>query len=118
MWLPWGRFRIKGRVSRGVAILDLKGKIVGPKAGKTLSEHMNRLLAANKKKIGLNLKKLRRIDNHGAAAFLAAYKLTEQKRGELKLVSPRKEVRKVLDKVLLTVFIDVCPTEKDALNRF
>ena len=98
--------------------MDLKGKFVGPKAGKTLSEHMNRLLAANKKKIVLNLKEVRRIDNHGAAALLAAYGLAEQKGGELKLASPRKEVRKVLDKVLLTIFVDVCPTEKDALNRF
>ncbi len=116
MKLPWDSYSIKVRDAQGVTVLDLKGKMVGEKDRKTLGERVSQLLAANKKRFVLNLKKVRRIDNYGVAALLGAYKLISEKRGELNLVNPSQEVKKQLDKVFLTAFLDVHDNEQEALT--
>ncbi len=116
MKLPWDSYSIKVRDAQGVTILDLKGKMVGEKDSESLGERVSQLLAANKKRFVLNLKKVRRIDNYGVAALLGAYKLISEKRGKLSLVNPSQEVKKQLDKVFLTAFLDVHDSEQEALT--
>ena len=117
MKLPWNSYSIKVRDAQGVTVLDLKGKMVGEKDSETLGERVSQLLAANKKRFVLNLKKVRRIDNYGVAALLGAYKLISEKRGKLSLVNPSQEVKKQLDKIFLTAFLDVHDNEQEALTR-
>ena len=116
MKLPWDSYSIKVRDAQGVTILDLKGKMVGEKDSETLGERVSQLLAGNKKRFVLNLKKVRRIDNYGVAALLGAYKLISEKRGKLSLVNPSQEVKKQLDKIFLTAFLDVHDNEQEALT--
>lgn len=115
MKLPWKSYNIKARESQGVSILDVSGGITRGKAPQALRERVNQLLAANKRTILLNLKEIRRIDNHGIAALLAAYSSAQQQGGELRLVNPSKEVQQRLDDILLTVFLDVYGDEAEAL---
>ena len=116
MKLPWDSYSIKVRDAQGVTILDLKGKMVGEKDSETLGERVSQLLASNKKRFVLNLKKVRRIDNYGVAALLGAYKLISEKRGKLSLVNQSQEVKKQLDKIFLTAFLDVHDNEQEALT--
>ena len=116
MKLPWDSYSIKVRDAQGVTILDLKGKMVGEQNSEILGERVSQLLAVSKKRFVLNLKKVRRIDNYGVAALLGAYKLISEKRGKLSLVNPSQEVKKQLDKIFLTAFLDVHDSEQEALT--
>ncbi len=116
MKLPWDSYSIKVRDTQGVTVLDLKGKMVGEKDSESLGKRVSQLLAVNKKRFVLNLKKVRRIDNYGVAALVGTYKLISEKRGKLSLVNPSQEVMKQLDKVFLSAFLDVHDSEQEALT--
>lgn len=111
----WKNYSITVEETQGMYLVQLKGKITRGEASDKLRQSVEQLLNSNKKVVVLNMRKVKKIDNHGIAALVAAYGTSQQRRSRLKLMDPSKEVLQALDKVFLTAFVDVCRNETEAL---
>ena len=116
-WI-WRGCRISTRESHGVVILDVRGSLTRESSIQTLGRQVSDLLATGERNFLLNLKKVRRINDHGLSALLGAYNAAMRRSGELKLVHLRKKVLKTLDEALLTPLFDVYDDEDQALVYF
>ncbi|MFQ5776791.1 MAG: STAS domain-containing protein [Terriglobia bacterium] len=104
--------------SSGVTILALRGKIVlGPESS-ALREKIKQLLAANKKKIVLNLADVSFIDSAGVGTLVAAYTSTKAQASEMKLANLTKKFRETLQVTRLLTVFDVYGSEADAVASF
>ncbi|MBI4462930.1 MAG: STAS domain-containing protein [Acidobacteria bacterium] len=118
MKLPWKSYGIKTRESGSVTVLDLHGRITRGKASDNLRERVGQLLAANRKRILLNMAEVSQIDSDGMATLVGAYNSTWQQHGQLKLVTPTGQVKQALDSLLLTALLEVYASEAEALASF
>jgi anti-anti-sigma factor len=117
--LIWKRLKIKARESDGIIILELRGEIVEGKACQQVRECVKQVLANDNRMVLLNLQHVHRIDNQGLASLVAACNSAWEQGAEPKLVvRPRTAVEQALDRLLLTVFVDVYQDEKEALEGF
>lgn len=109
---------ITTREKDGVAIVDLNGKIVLGEESNALREQVKQLLAANKKKILLNLEKVSFIDSAGVGTLVAAFTSTKAQEGELKLVNLTKKFRETLQITRLLTVFEAYDSEAEALASF
>ena len=106
------------RETQGIAVLELNGRLVLGQECDTLRNHVKQLLASNKKKIVLNLRKVNYSDSVGLGCLAAAFTSIRNQDGELKLIEPSKRVQEVLDLTRLNTIFEVYATEEDALASF
>lgn len=106
------------RESSGVTIFALSGRIVLGDESNALREKIKELLAANKKKIVLNLADVSFIDSAGVGTLVAAYASAKAQAGEMKLANLTKKSRQTLQVTALITVFDVYDSEADALASF
>ena len=106
------------RESSGVTIIALSGRIVLGDESNALREKIKELLAANKKKIVLNLADVSFIDSAGVGTLVAAYASAKAQAGEMKLANLTKKSRQTLQVTALITVFDVYDSEADALASF
>ena len=78
---------INTRERQGVTVLDLSGKIVAGEECESLRRTIRELLAANQKKILLNMGDVSRVDSTGIGGLVESVIFTAKQGGQLKLVN-------------------------------
>lgn len=109
---------INTRESGGVSILALSGKLILGDESSALRESVKQLLAANKKKILLNLGEVSFIDSAGVGTLVAGYTSAKAQDGELKLTNLTNRFKETLQVTRLLTVFEVYDSEAEALASF
>ncbi|HYL78419.1 MAG TPA: STAS domain-containing protein [Bryobacteraceae bacterium] len=108
---------IQRRDKEGIAILDLKGRLVVGGAS-LLREKVNEEVVNNHNQIILNLKEVDYIDSTGLGTMVICYTTLQKSGGGLKLVHlNRRNIELMLLTKLSTVF-QIFGEEQEAINSF
>jgi anti-sigma B factor antagonist len=108
---------INTRQVGSVTIVDINGRIVLQECG-LLRDLLNNLLATGRNKILVNLAGTSRVDTAGLAHLISGLVSARKQQGELKLLSPAKNVREVILLTKLDTFFDILDDEAAAVMSF
>jgi len=101
-----------------VTIVDITGRIIlGDETGQ-LRDTIHQLIAADKKKIIVNLANVDYIDSSGVGELVSSFITVRNAGGELKLLSLTKKVRDTLWVTKLYTIFDVKDDEFTAVKSF
>jgi anti-sigma B factor antagonist len=101
-----------------VSIVDITGRIIlGDETGK-LRETVRNLIAADKKKIILNLAHVDYIDSSGVGELVSSYTAVRNAGGELKLLGLTRKVQDLLYITKLYTVFDIKDDEFTAIKSF
>jgi anti-sigma B factor antagonist len=101
-----------------VTIVDINGRItLGDETG-LLRDTIRQLIAADKKKIVLNLAHVDYIDSSGVGELVSGFTTVRNSGGELKLLGLSKKVRDILNVTKLYTVFDVKDDEFTAVKSF
>jgi len=109
---------IKKRTVGGVQILDCSGKIVLGEGTMTVRNTVRDLLAANEKKIVLNLGDVNYVDSSGIGEMVSTYTTVTNAGGQLKLLNPTKKIEQLLVITKLLTVFQVFDDEQAAVASF
>ena len=109
---------IKERVSEGVSILDLSGKIVLGEGDVQIRERIKDLLADGQRNILLNLGDVNYLDSAGLGALIGSYTTVKRESGQLKLMNLTKRIQDILAITKLITVFDTYDNEKEAIASF
>ncbi|MBI4909562.1 MAG: STAS domain-containing protein [Acidobacteria bacterium] len=109
---------IRQRERDGIAILDLKGRLVVGDAAGAVREQLSQLCASGSMSIILNLKGVEYIDSSGLGALVVAYTSLKKNGGMVKLLNlTRRNIELLVLTKLSTVF-EIFDDEQNAVNSF
>jgi len=109
---------ITSREVSHVTIVDITGRItLGDETGQ-LRDTVRALLAADKKKIVLNLAEVDYIDSSGVGELVSSFTAVRNAGGELKLLNLSKKVSDILQVTKLYTVFDVKEDEFTAVKSF
>jgi anti-sigma B factor antagonist len=101
-----------------VSIVDITGRItLGDETGQ-LRDTVRNLIAADKKKIILNLAQVDYIDSSGVGELVSSYTAVRNAGGELKLLGLTKKVQDLLYITKLYTVFDIKDDEFTAIKSF
>lgn len=113
------------RHAKGVAVLDLGGRIVlgevitvGSGSGVVLHELVRDLVKHGHRNILLNLRDVTYVDSSGIGELFSCYTTVRGQDGVLKLTNPIERVRNVLRLTMLNTVLDVIEDEATAVQSF
>jgi len=109
---------LKTRDSGGIAIIDLQGKLVLGDECNQLREQVKALLAANQKRIILNLANVSFIDSAGVGTLVASFTSAKAQEGELKMANLTKKFKETLQITRLLTVFEVYESEAEAVASF
>jgi len=102
----------------GVAVVALEGRIVLGEESNALRERIKGLLAANQKKIVLNMDNVTYIDSAGLGTLVAAHTSAKSQKAGLKLSNLGSKFQEVLQVTKLLTVFDVYDSEAAAIGSF
>jgi len=102
----------------GVAVVALEGRIVLGEESNALRERIKSLLAANQKKIVLNMDNVTYIDSAGLGTLVAAHTSAKSQKAGLKLSNLGSKFQEVLQVTKLLTVFDVYDSEAAAIGSF
>lgn len=109
---------ITERSAGDVTILDLEGNIVMGEGTARLRETLRRLIEGDKKKILLNMAKVRFVDSSGMGALVYGYAALDRRGGELKLLNVAPNLKELLAVTKVLPIFPVYHDEQKALREF
>ena len=109
--------QISTRESYGVTVVDLEGRLDTSSSGDT-GDELVRLVKEGRTKLLLNLDKVDYVSSAGLRAILIAAKLMQTARGEMRICSPNKAVREVMEVSGFDNLLRLHETEANALSEF
>ncbi len=109
---------IGARDVKGIAVLDLDGRLVAGPEATSLAERVKQLVAGKKNRFLLNLQKVSYIDSTGAGSLVRCFSLAKSVGGDLKLAKPNEHFREVLRLTQLVKILEVYGNESEALASF
>src|SRR6476469_4025043 len=108
--------QIEERVSGGVTILDLKGKMTLGEGDELLKDKINSRIHQGQKKLLLNLEGVPYIDSAGLGEHVRTYTTVSRQGGNLKLVNLTKSITDLLSITKLLTVFETFDSEADALK--
>jgi anti-sigma B factor antagonist len=109
---------IQERDREGITMLDLDGRLtVGNEMG-TYREAMQKLIAAGKHSIILNMQKVDYVDSTGLGALVMTYTTLNKAGGKIKLLNLTRRSIELLVMTKLTTIFEVVDEEQNAVNSF
>ena len=108
---------IQGREREGIAILDLKGRLVVGDSN-LLREKVTEHSAAGKVNIALNLAEVDYIDSTGLGTMVICFTSLQKAGGRLKLENLNRRTIELLVLTKLTTVFELFNDEQDAVNSF
>jgi len=102
----------------GVAVVALEGRIVLGEESNALRERIKSLLAADQKKIVLNMDNVTYIDSAGLGTLVAAHTSAKSQKAGLKLSNLGSKFQEVLQVTKLLTVFDVYDSEAAAIGSF
>lgn len=109
---------IAERTVNDVTILDLKGKMTLGEGDELLKDKINSLLAADRKKLVLNLEGVPYIDSAGLGEVVRTYTTVSRQGGSLKLLNLTKRIEDLLSITKLLTVFETFDTEAEAVQSF
>jgi anti-sigma B factor antagonist len=103
----------KEKIKNGVAILELKGKLMGGPDTTTLHDRVHNLIADGINQVVLDMAKVKWINSSGLGTLMASLTSLRNAGGDLKLANVTKKIESLL---LVTKLISVFETY-DSVNR-
>ncbi len=113
--------KMTNREVDGVSVVALEGRIVLGEESNALRERIKSLLAANQKKIVLNMDNVTYIDSAGRAGLgtlVAAHTSAKSQKAGLKLSNLGSKFQEVLQVTKLLTVFDVYDSEAAAIGSF
>ncbi len=110
--------RMTDREVNGITILDIEGRIVLGEESNSFRERVKSLLAANKKKIVLNMANVTYIDSAGLGTLVATFHSARSQGATLKLANLGTKFKEVLQVTKLMTVFDVFDSEAAATQSF
>jgi len=110
--------KMTNREVDGVAVVALEGRIVLGEESNALRERIKSLLAANQKKIVLNMDNVTYIDSAGLGTLVAAHTSAKSQKAGLKLSNLGSKFQEVLQVTKLLTVFDVYDSEAAAIGSF
>lgn len=109
---------INSREVQGAAVLDLSGRIVAGDEVDTVRRMVKDLLAANQKKIVLNMGEVARIDSTGIGMLVESMILSAREDAQLKMYNLPRLIYNVLHTHRLLQAFEIYKTEDEAMASF
>lgn len=109
---------IRRRDRDGIAILDLKGRLVAGEAVQHLRETLRSLLEQGEKNAILNLEGVDYIDSTGLGSLVICYTSAKKEGGAVKLLNLNRRNIELLVLTKLTTVFELFNDEQDAVNSF
>jgi anti-sigma B factor antagonist len=109
---------ISKREKEGIAILDVRGKLIMGESATCLRESFSAALAAGTKNVILNLAEVDYIDSTGLGTLVMCHTKAEDQQGMVKLLNLTKRNIELLVLTKLTTIFDIFTDEQDAVNSF
>lgn len=106
------------REAEDAIIVDLEGRLVAGTGDEILREVMNELIAANWKKIVLNVSEVTKIDSSGIGELVSGIKLAKRFGSSVKVVKLREPVLTVLKLSQILPHLDLHDDEDQAIAAF
>lgn len=106
------------REREGVAIFDLKGRLVVGPSTTQFREAVEQSLARGESRIIVSLRDVEYVDSTGLGALVLCFTKSKKAGGGMKLVGLQKRDLELLVLTKLTTVFDVYAEEDDALNSF
>ena len=111
-------FKATPRVTSGVTVIDISGRITLGEGSAALREMVRDMLAKGQKRIVLNLGDVNYIDSSGIGELVSGYTTVKNQGGELKLLNLTRKVHDLLQITKLFTVFDVHTDERTALSSF
>ncbi len=102
---------------RGVTMVDVLG-FLDAHTFESMQETLDRVFAADKFKIAINLEKVDYISSAGAGVFIGALGKAQEGQGDIVLMNPRPTVLEVFDLLGLTQIFTFVKSRKEAVAHF
>ena len=112
------RLTISLTEKEGIPIVELIGRLVLGKECDALRNQIKQLLAADKTEIILNLENVSFCDSPGLGCLVNALVSSRNRGGAVRLVSPSKRVRALLQVTKLTTVFEIHADAGEALASF
>jgi anti-anti-sigma factor len=100
----------------GIQILDLKGQLIFGQEDLDFRNELDRLAAAGKSRVALNLSDLRELDNTGLETLLAAVEKLRKAGGTVAIYNMHPSHIELLVEAQMETALDVFETEQDAID--
>ena len=110
--------KTESRQIRGVAILDLSGRIVLGDGSAALRDAIRDLAARGQKLILLNLADINYIDSSGLGELVASFASIRRQGGHLKLLELTRRVHDLMQVTKLYTVFDIYNSESEAIDSF
>jgi len=110
--------KITIRHSDGVAIVDVNGRITLGEGSVGLRDAVLKELAADHKKLLLNLAEVTYMDSSGVGELTSAYTSIRNQGGEVKLLNLSKKVDGLMQITKLATIFDISDDENAAIASF
>jgi anti-anti-sigma factor len=101
-----------------VILIDLDGRLVAGTGAEQLQAVMNELLAADWKRIVINLSKVTKIDSAGIGELVASSRLAQRFGSQVKLINLEGQVRRIFELSQLLPLMAIYDSEEAALAAF
>ena len=109
---------IEGRVSAGVAILDLKGRLVMDDGEKLFLQRVDELIRQGHRHILLNFNGVSDLDSTGVGVLVWKYITLQRQGGALKLLRLTPRCRRILTTTKLLSVLKAFDSEAEAVESF
>lgn len=109
---------VEVRKNGDVIIVDLEGRLVAGTGADHLQAVVNELLAADWKKVILNLSQVTKVDSAGIGELVASSRLAQRFGSEVKLIKLRGQVRQIFELSQLLPLMAIYESEEDAVDAF
>ncbi len=110
--------KMTNREVDGVAVVELEGRIVLGEESNALRERVKSLLAANKKRIVLNMDNVTYIDSAGLGTLVATHHSAKSQSASLRLSNLGSKFQEVLQVTKLLTVFEVFDSEAAAVQSF
>jgi len=101
----------------GITVIVMDGRLDAAQA-KEFKNQMNALVDAGRIKVIIDMARVDFVDSSGLGSLVGALKLVNNCGGDIKIVSPRPEVRTIFELTRLHRIFDMFETLDIALNQF
>ena len=110
--------QIQERMSDGVVVLDLKGKLTLGDGDELLRDKINSVVHQGQKKIVLNLSEVPYVDSAGLGEIVRSYTTASRQGGSLKLLGLTKRITDLLAITKLLTVFETFESESAAIGSF
>jgi anti-sigma B factor antagonist len=109
---------IQQREHEAIVLLDLNGRLTVGDETSTFRDRMQKLIAAGRQSIILNLQQVDYIDSTGLGALVMCYTTLQRASGKVKLLNLSRRGIELLVMTKLTTIFEIFDDEQNAVNSF